>query len=46
MALPMAPIDRVVAPAAGGIDLGQPGKDPVFGRGLIQLADPCGQQTQ
>ena len=28
------------------IDLGQPGKDPVFGRGLIQFANPCSQQTQ
>ena len=32
--------------AMTAIDLGQPGKDPVFGRGLIQLANPCGQPTQ
>jgi len=42
-----ADADRVVdLLARTAIDLGQPGKDPVFGRGLIQLADPCGQQTQ
>jgi hypothetical protein len=32
--------------AKTAIDLGQSGKDPVFGRGLIQLANPCGEQTQ
>ena len=32
--------------AATAIDLGRPGKDPVFGRGLIQLANPCSQPTQ
>lgn len=32
--------------ATTAIDLGQPGRDPVFGRGLIQIANPCGQQTQ
>src|SRR5262249_9476540 len=43
------------APAAGriveslartAIDLGEPGKDPVFGYGLIQAANPCSQPTQ
>jgi hypothetical protein len=39
--------DRVVdALGKTAIDLGQPGKDSVFGRGLIQVANPCGQQTQ
>jgi hypothetical protein len=32
--------------AMSAVDLGQPGKDPVFGRGLIQLANPCSQPTQ
>jgi hypothetical protein len=32
--------------AATAIDLGPPGRDPVFGRGLIQLANPCGLPTQ
>jgi hypothetical protein len=32
--------------AATAIDLGQPGRDPVFGRGLIRAANPCSQQTQ
>jgi hypothetical protein len=32
--------------AMTAVDLGAPGKDPVFGRGLIQLANPCGQPTQ
>ncbi|MGH6929670.1 MAG: S8 family serine peptidase, partial [Dongiaceae bacterium] len=32
--------------AMTAIDLGPPGKDPVFGRGLIQLANPCSQATQ
>jgi subtilase family protein len=42
-----ADADRVVDMLGKtAIDLGQPGKDPVFGRGLIQLANPCGQQTQ
>jgi hypothetical protein len=32
--------------ARTAIDLGEPGRDPVFGRGLIQIANPCVQQTQ
>jgi subtilisin family serine protease len=28
------------------IDLGAPGRDPVFGRGLVQFANPCNQPTQ
>jgi minor extracellular protease Epr len=32
--------------AATAVDLGQPGTDPVFGRGLIQLANPCSQASQ
>jgi len=32
--------------AATAIDLGKPGKDQVFGRGLIQVANPCSQATQ
>jgi hypothetical protein len=32
--------------AARAIDLGAPGKDPVFGRGLIQSVNPCGVPTQ
>jgi Subtilase family len=32
--------------AATAVDLGQPGKDPVFGRGLIRIANPCAQATQ
>jgi hypothetical protein len=32
--------------AATAVDLGQPGKDPVFGRGLIKIANPCAQVTQ
>ena len=32
--------------AAAAIDLGETGKDPVFGRGLIQIANPCSQPTQ
>lgn len=32
--------------AATAVDLGQPGEDPVFGRGLIQIANPCAQPTQ
>lgn len=32
--------------ALTAIDLGVPGRDPVFGRGLIQLANPCSQPTQ
>jgi minor extracellular protease Epr len=32
--------------ALTAVDLGPRGKDPVFGRGLIQLANPCGQPTQ
>jgi minor extracellular protease Epr len=39
--------DRVAdSLAMTAADLGQPGKDPVFGRGLIQLANPCAQETQ
>jgi len=32
--------------AATAIDLGAPGKDPIFGWGLIQMANPCSQPTQ
>jgi subtilisin family serine protease len=32
--------------AATAIDLGAPGKDPVFGWGLIQAANPCAAPTQ
>jgi hypothetical protein len=32
--------------AATAIDLGAPGRDPVFGWGLIQAANPCGTATQ
>jgi minor extracellular protease Epr len=32
--------------ARTAIDLGEPGRDPVFGRGLIQIANPCVQQAQ
>lgn len=32
--------------AATAVDLGAPGNDPVFGRGLIQIANPCAQATQ
>jgi hypothetical protein len=32
--------------AAMAVDLGQPGRDPVFGRGLIQVVNPCSQPTQ
>jgi subtilase family protein len=32
--------------AATAIDLGSPGKDPVFGWGLIQAANPCVALTQ
>jgi Subtilase family len=28
------------------VDLGAPGRDPVFGRGLVQFANPCNQPTQ
>jgi Subtilase family len=45
--------ERVVDPdrvttmlAATAIDLGSPGKDPVFGWGLIQSANPCVALTQ
>ena len=31
---------------ATAVDLGPPGKDPIFGRGLIQAANPCSQATQ
>ncbi len=32
--------------ALTAIDLGAPGRDPVFGHGLIQLPNPCSQPTQ
>jgi len=32
--------------AATAIDLGAPGKDPVFGWGLIQSSNPCAASTQ
>jgi hypothetical protein len=32
--------------ARTAIDLGEPGKDPVFGRGLVQSANPCNTPTQ
>jgi len=32
--------------AATAVDLGAPGRDPIFGRGLIQIANPCAQATQ
>jgi hypothetical protein len=32
--------------ARTAIDLGAPGRDPVFGRGLIQIPNPCNQATQ
>ena len=39
--------DRVTTMlAATAIDLGSPGKDPVFGWGLIQSANPCVAPTQ
>jgi hypothetical protein len=42
-----ADADRIAdSLAVTAVDLGAPGKDPVFGRGLIQLANPCGQPTQ
>jgi minor extracellular protease Epr len=42
-----ADTDRVAdSLAMTAADLGHPGKDPVFGRGLIQLANPCAQTTQ
>ena len=42
-----ADVDRVVdSLAATAIDLGPPGKDPIFGRGLLQAANPCSQATQ
>jgi hypothetical protein len=44
---PTGDADRIAdSLAMTAIDLGQPGKDPVFGRGLIRLANPCGQPTQ
>jgi hypothetical protein len=30
--------------AATAVDLGEPGRDPVFGHGLIQFANPCAHQ--
>lgn len=39
--------DRIAQSLAeAAVDLGAPGKDPVFGWGLIQLANPCSQPTQ
>lgn len=39
--------DRVVEVLAeSAVDLGAPGKDPVFGWGLLQANPPCGTQTQ
>lgn len=39
--------DRIAQSLAEtAVDLGAPGKDPVFGWGLIQLANPCSQATQ
>ncbi len=39
--------DRIAQSLAEtAVDLGAPGKDPVFGWGLIQLANPCSQPTQ
>lgn len=38
-AVPVA--DTVAALAAGAIDLGDPGRDPVFGHGLVQAPGPC-----
>jgi hypothetical protein len=38
--------DIADALAHAAVDLGEPGKDPVFGHGLIQLANPCSQPTQ
>ena len=32
--------------ARTALDLGEPGRDPVFGRGLIQSANPCSTPTQ
>jgi subtilisin family serine protease len=32
--------------ARTALDLGQPGRDPVFGRGLIQSANPCSTPAQ
>jgi Subtilase family len=32
--------------ARTALDLGRPGRDPVFGRGLIQSANPCSTPTQ
>ena len=32
--------------ARTAVDLGPPGRDPIFGRGLIQLANPCSAATQ
>jgi hypothetical protein len=32
--------------AAAAIDLGAPGRDPVFGWGLIQAANPCVDSTR
>lgn len=42
-----ADADRIAdSLALTAIDLGPPGNDPVFGRGLIQIANPCSQPTQ
>jgi subtilisin family serine protease len=32
--------------ARTALDLGEPGRDPVFGRGLIRSANPCSTPTQ
>jgi hypothetical protein len=32
--------------AATAVDLGEPGKDPVFGHGLIQFTNPCTHPTR
>jgi len=39
--------DRIAQSLAeAAVDLGAPGKDPIFGWGLIQIANPCSQPTQ
>lgn len=40
--LPQAMLTELqAAVAAGSIDLGEPGRDPVFGDGLVQIGSPC-----
>jgi hypothetical protein len=39
-------VKMVDALAEMALDLGVPGRDPVFGRGLIRIANPCSQLTQ